>query len=62
MDGLSLGEYGEYIWAAYIAAVAILAGLWLLTNAQAKRARKEVELLRPKRGTDAGAQNGAENG
>lgn len=46
---LSFGKHGAYIWTAWAVAVVVLAGVWLQTSRAAKRAKMQLDQLRPKR-------------
>jgi len=46
---LSFGKHGPYVWAAWTAAIIVLAGIWAQTSIAAKRTKTALDQLRPKR-------------
>ena len=49
MTYLQFGKHGPYVWGAWIACLLLLGGSWITTNLAAKRAKDDLELIRPKR-------------
>ena len=47
-----LGEYANFIWASYAAALLILGGMAVMSIRAHKKSRDAVEAARPKRNRD----------